>query len=64
MMCSAGAERDVRFAREKRNTSHHFAAKPQNITMPQGIASLAPFGANITIERPKLSEYNGINTRT
>ena len=38
---------DVRFARAKRNTSHHFAAKPQNITMPQGITSLAPDGANI-----------------
>ena len=44
-MCSAFAERDERFARdvscgrdvpagvEERNTSHHFAAKPQNITV-------------------------------
>jgi hypothetical protein len=43
-MCSAFAERDERFARDvscrrdvpagvgARNTSHHFAAKPQNIT--------------------------------
>ena len=38
---------DVRFARAKRNTSHHFAAKPQNITMPHGKTSLAPDGANI-----------------
>ncbi|MBR5714014.1 MAG: hypothetical protein IKX58_04365 [Clostridia bacterium] len=52
MMCSACAERDVsfgrdacfasdvRFARERRNTSHHFAAR-HNITCAAG--------ANITI---------------
>ena len=53
-MCSADAERDapcgrdvcfasdVRFAREKRSTSHHFAAKPQNIIATQAATSLAP----------------------
>ena len=40
VMCPA----DVMFAfgKRKRNTSHHFAVKPQIITMPQGISSLAP----------------------
>ena len=43
---------DVRFAREKRNTSHHFAASPQNITfaarqtdhilLKQDISRIAP----------------------
>ena len=54
MMCSACAEHDahfvhdvcyandVRFAREKRNTSHHFAAKPQNIIAAQAATSFAP----------------------
>jgi hypothetical protein len=42
MMCSACAERDVRFSREKRSTSHHFAAKPQNIIAAQAATSLAP----------------------
>ena len=33
---------DVRFAREKRSTSHHFAAKPQNIIAAKAATSFAP----------------------
>ena len=60
-MCSAHAERDVpfgrdvdfvsdvRFAREERNTSHHFAPKAQYITVRQH---------NITAAKPQLHLFS------
>ena len=56
-MCSGKPEREVSFGRDvhfvrdvclrqvKRNTSHHFAAKPQNITAAIAVTSLARPGS-------------------
>ena len=49
---------DVRFAREKRKTALHFAAKPQYITVCKANCITCTVGANITIETFKLFKYN------
>ena len=73
-MCSALAERDVhfvrnvsfghdiRFARE-RNTSHHFAAKPQTITVCTANCTTCAGGANITLLVPFCLVGAGEGTR-
>ena len=41
---------DVRFARDKRNKSHHFAAKPQYITVCRANCITCALSANITLQ--------------